>query len=280
MANYQKILERLNRRKDYIELNRKCKVVFVGLFGSQNYGLDDNDSDIDCVVVTMPSLDDLISGKTDVKTLTQSEFSSDSSDDGQVKLMDIRDFAKQLAKGSFVNLEALFSDYVIVDDSFRDFYNVRNKIYDRYIWHYQNAVYGAIHHILNYYEMNACSNEENKQSKRMYEALRLKNLYNQLMDKSDVESNSRPEFYIANLSERCSIGNVKCGVLDSAQFFDNVKDIEAPSTKEPKVVEPLCGFNIQILANLTIKNSITGNLYRNNYAASSVSCAKTSYTTA
>lgn len=276
MANYQKILKRLNRRKDYIELNRKCKVVFVGLFGSQNYGLDDNDSDIDCVVVTMPSLDDLISGKTDVKTLTQAEFSSDSSDDGQVKLMDIRDFAKQLAKGSFANLEALMSDYVIVEKSFTDFYNERFKIYMRYVWNYQNAVYGAIHNLLKQYNVHTDDVDKTRQQKRMYEMLRLNVLYEQVMD-GDI---AYPEFYIKDLYTRCLIGGVKCGSLDSDKFLDDVTAIEAPSTEEPKIAEPLCGFNVQLLANLTIKNSITGNLYRNDCVACSVNCAKTSYTTA
>lgn len=276
MANYQKISKRLNRRKDYIELNRKCKVVFVGLFGSQNYGLDDNDSDIDCVVVTMPSLDDLISGKTDVKTLTQAEFSSDSSDDGQVKLMDIRDFAKQLAKGSFANLEALMSDYVIVEKSFTDFYNERFKIYMRYVWNYQNAVYGAIHNLLKQYNVHTDDVDKTRQQKRMYEMLRLNVLYEQVMD-GDI---AYPEFYIKDLYTRCLIGGVKCGSLDSDKFLDDVTAIEAPSTEEPKIAEPLCRFNVQLLANLTIKNSITGNLYRNDCVACSVNCAKTSYTTA
>lgn len=272
MANYHKILKRLNRRKDYIELNRKCKVVFVGLFGSQNYGLDDNDSDIDCVVVTMPSLDDLISGETGVKTLTQAEFSSDSSDDGQVKLMDIRDFAKQLAKGSFANLEALMSDYVIVEKSFTDFYNERFKIYMRYVWNYQNAVYGAIHNLLKQYNVHTDDVDKTRQQKRMYEMLRLNVLYEQVMD-GDI---AYPEFYIKDLYTRCLIGGVKCGSLDSDKFLDDVTAIEAPSTEEPKIAEPLCGFNVQLLANLTIKNSITGNLYRNDCVACSVNCTKTS----
>ena len=257
MGKHQRILAKLKFRKEYIELNRKCKVAFVGLFGSQNYGLDDSDSDIDCVMVTMPSLDGLISGKTEVKTLTSTEFSPDTYDDGQVKLMDIRDFAKQLAKGSFVNLEALFSDYVIVDDSFRDFYNVRQEIYERYLWHYQNAVYGAIHNILNDYERNSCANDEMKrQSKRMYEALRLKNLYNQLMNKDNARLKACPEFYIADLSERCFIGNVKSGVLDSGQFFDKTKIIEPPTKDEPSVPN---WFDVISFANGVVKKYI---LYR------------------
>lgn len=276
MGNYAYIQHVLKERKDYIERTRGCKIVFIGLFGSQNYGLDSSFSDIDCVVVTMPSLDDLISGTTDVKTLTSGEFTFNKSDDGQVKLMDLRDFAKQLSKGSFTNLEALMSDYVIVDKSFTDFYNERFKIYMRYVWNYQNAVYGAIHNLLKQYNAHTDDVDKTRQQKRMYEMLRLNVLYEQVMDCDTAY----PEFYIRDLYIRCLIGSVKCGSLDSDKFLDDITAIEAPSAEEPTIAEPLCGFNVQLLANLTIKNSITGNLHRNDCAVSSASCAKTSYTTA
>lgn len=276
MGNYVYIQHVLKERKEYIEKTRGCKIVFIGLFGSQNYGLDSDFSDIDCVAVTMPSLDDLISGAPDVKTLTPGEFTFDESDDGQVKLMDLRDFAKQLSKGSFTNLEALMSDYVIVDKSFADFYNERFKIYMRYVWNYQNSVYGAIHNLLKQYNAHTDDVDKTRQQKRMYEMLRLNMLYDQVMD-GDI---AYPEFYIRNLYTRCLIGSVKCGSLDSDKFLDDVTAIEAPSAEEPKIAENLCGFNVQLLANLTIKDSITGNLHRNDCAVSSASCAKTSYTTA
>lgn len=276
MGNYTYIQHILKERKDYIERTRGCEIVFIGLFGSQNYGLDDSFSDIDCVAVTMPSLDDLISGVPNVKTLTPGEFTFNKSDDGQVKLMDLRDFAKQLSKGSFTNLEALMSDYVIVEKSFTDFYNERFRIYMRYVWNYQNAVYGAIHNLLKQYNAHTDNVDKTRQQKRMYEMLRLNVLYEQVMD-GDI---AYPEFYIKDLYTRCLIGGVKCGSLDNDKFLDDVTAIEAPSTEEPTMAEPLCGFNVQILANLTIKNSITGNLYRNDCVVSSASCAKTSYTTA
>lgn len=277
MANYQYIKMILEQRKYFIEESRKCHICFIGLFGSQNYGLDDETSDIDCVAVTVPSLDELISGNPSVKTLEPSEFSHNpNKDNGTVKLMDLRDFAKQLSKGSFANLEVLMSDYVIVEKSFTDFYNERFKIYMRYVWNYQNAVYGAIHNLLKQYNIHTDDVDKTRQQKRMYEMLRLNVLYEQVMD-DDI---AYPEFYIKDLYTRCLIGGVKCGILDSDKFLDDVTAIEAPSTEEPKIAEPLCGFDVQLLANLTIKNSITGNLYRNDCVACSVNCAKTSYTTA
>lgn len=277
MANYQYIKMILEQRKYFIEGNRRCHICFIGLFGSQNYGLDDGTSDIDCVAVTVPSLDELIAGTPSVKTLEPSEFSRNPNEDnGTVKLMDLRDFAKQLSKGSFVNLEALMSDYVIVEKSFTDFYNERFKIYMRYVWNYQNAVYGAIHNLLKQYNVHTDDVDKTRQQKRMYEMLRLNVLYEQVMD-GDI---AYPEFYIKDLYTRCLIGGVKCGSLGSDKFLNDITAIEAPSTKEPKVAEPLCGFNVQLLANLTIKNSITGNLYRNDCVACSVNCAKTSCTTA
>jgi len=276
MGNYTYIQHVLKERKDYIERTRGCKIVFVGLFGSQNYGLDGSSSDIDCVAVTMPSLDDLISGTPSVKTLCSEEFTSNKSDEGQVKLMDLRDFAKQLSKGSFTNLEALLSDYVIIDKSFIGFYNERFRIYLRYVWNYQNAVYGAIHNLLNQYKVHADDCDKSRQQKRMYEMLRLIELYEQVMDKD----RAYPEFYIKDLYSRCSIGRVKCGNEPSDKYLSDVEGIEAPSAKEPVIAEPLCGFSVQLLANLTIRDSITSSLYRNDCAVSSENCAKASYITA
>lgn len=257
MGKYQRILAKLRFRKEYIELNRKCKVAFVGLFGSQNYGLDDEESDIDCVMVTMPSLDELIGGKPDVKTLTSAEFSPDASDDGQMKLMDIRDFAKQLENGSFVNLETLFSDYIIVDDSFKDFYNCRNKIYKRYLWNYQNAVYGAVGNILRDYKRVKSSDDDSKdelrQSKRMYEILRLENFYAQLMNKSDIPAEYRPEFYITCLAERSLLGNIKYGLKDSGEFLEMAELISPPEAKAPDAPE---SFDVVLCANDAVKKYI------------------------
>ncbi len=249
MANYPYIKMILEQRKAFIEQNRKCHVCFIGLFGSQNYGLDDKDSDIDCVAVTTPSLDELIAGIPSVKTLEPPEFSCNpDKESGTVKLMDLRDFAKQLAKGSFTNLEALFSDYSVFDESFNAFYLQRFRIYDRYVWHFQNAVYGAIHNLLKQFD----SRNDDKQCKRVYEMLRLLDLYEQVMD----ENISYPRFYIADLNKRSRIGVIKAGDCHYTSYLNKIREIELPSVSMPELPKELAMFNVEDAAKVVIRDNI------------------------
>lgn len=249
MANYQYIKMVLEQRKSFIEQNRKCHICFIGLFGSQNYGLDDETSDIDCVAVTIPSLDELIAGIPNVKTLEPSEFSfNPDRDSGTVKLMDLRDFAKQLSKGSFVNLEALLSDYVFFDDTFRAFYLQRFRIYDRYVWNFQNAVYGGINHLLKQFD----AKDDDRQCKRVYEMLRLFDLYEQIMDNKC----SRPNFYISNLSKRSRIGLIKSGCDNYESDVEKIRSIVPPDKTMPEIPEELAMFNADAVAKVVIRDSI------------------------
>lgn len=249
MANYQYIKMVLEQRKFFIEHNRKCHICFIGLFGSQNYGLDDETSDIDCVAVTVPSLDELIAGIPSVKTLEPSEFSRNPSEDnGTVKLMDLRDFAKQLSKGSFVNLEALLSDYAFFDDTFNAFYLQRFKIYNRYVWHFQNAIYGGIHNLLKQFD----SKDDDRQCKRVYEMLRLLDLYEQVMDKNTAY----PNFYISNLSKRSHIGLIKSGYNNYESEVKKIRDIVPPDTTMPELPKELAMFSAEAAAKVVIRDSI------------------------
>lgn len=249
MANYQYIKMVLEQRKAFIMQNRKCHVCFISLFGSQNYGLDDKNSDIDCVAVTVPSLDELIAGIPNVKTLEPPEFSHNpNKESGTVKLMDLRDFAKQLAKGSFVNLEALLSDYALFDESFKAFYLQRFRIYDRYVWHFQNSVYGAIHNLLKQFD----SRNDDRQCKRVYEMLRLLDLYEQVMD----ENVAYPEFYIANLNKRSHIGLIKSGDNNYDTDVKRIREIEPPSTAMPELSKELAMFNAEDVAKVVIRDNI------------------------
>lgn len=249
MANYQYIRMVLEQRKYFIEGNRNCHICFIGLFGSQNYGLDDGTSDIDCVAVTVPSLDELIAGVPSVKTLEPSEFSRNPSEDnGTVKLMDLRDFAKQLSKGSFVNLEALLSDYAFFDDTFNAFYLQHFKIYGRYVWNFQNAIYGGIHNLLKQFD----SKDDDKQCKRVYEMLRLLDLYEQVMDKNTAY----PNFYISNLSKRSHIGLIKSGYNNYESDVKKIRDITPPDTTMPELSKEFAMFNAEAAAKVVIRDSI------------------------
>ena len=58
ISNYKKILEDLG-----------YKVIYIGLYGSQNYNVDDELSDIDCKAIILPTLHDIIFRKVTSKTI-------------------------------------------------------------------------------------------------------------------------------------------------------------------------------------------------------------------
>lgn len=58
-----KIMETLKFYKDSLE-KKGYKVLYIGLYGSQNYGVDDDKSDIDAKVIVLPTIDDIVFRKT------------------------------------------------------------------------------------------------------------------------------------------------------------------------------------------------------------------------
>ena len=79
-------------------------VLAVMLYGSQNYDLDTEDSDIDVKAILLPSLDDMIQNKSPISTSIEYE-------NGLIELKDIREFYKTIKKGNPAYLEVLVSDY-------------------------------------------------------------------------------------------------------------------------------------------------------------------------
>ena len=55
----KKILETLNYYKQLLE-QKGYKVIYVALYGSQNYNVDDEKSDIDAKAIVLPTLADII----------------------------------------------------------------------------------------------------------------------------------------------------------------------------------------------------------------------------
>ena len=104
----------MNNKRDF--LIEKCKdrykflketgynVLAVMLYGSQNYDLDTEYSDIDVKAILLPSLDDMIQNKNPVSTNIEYE-------NGLIELKDIREFYKTIKKGNPAYLEVLVSDY-------------------------------------------------------------------------------------------------------------------------------------------------------------------------
>ena len=103
MADNWKIKVRLEEAIKFLS-NMGYEVVTVNLYGSQNYGLDTENSDIDLKAVVLPSIDDIINNTQPVSTTV--EFK-----DGLIDVKDIRLMFENYKKQNTNYLETLFTPY-------------------------------------------------------------------------------------------------------------------------------------------------------------------------
>lgn len=96
LANYKKILE-----------DKGYDVVYIGLYGSQNYNLDDEESDIDVKAIVSLSLDDIINRKVISKTIE--------CENGNIDVKDLLTYYEVIRKGNFSYIEAIQTEYSIGD---------------------------------------------------------------------------------------------------------------------------------------------------------------------
>lgn len=109
-AKYTELMQKLRCKKKEAEDLSGYHIFLMILKGSQNYGCDDENSDIDAVAFFIPSLEKLIEGEMVSKKLTMS-------DGAFVELKDIRLFTDLMAKANPSYLELLYSPYQITDSA-------------------------------------------------------------------------------------------------------------------------------------------------------------------
>lgn len=92
-------------------------VMFTCLYGSQNYGLATETSDVDTESYIFPSIRDAAFHRP----LLSTELTAP--DGSHVEMKDYRDMLANVRKQSINFLETLFTPYVIVDENWQKFYN-------------------------------------------------------------------------------------------------------------------------------------------------------------
>lgn len=83
------------------------KVIYIGLYGSQNYNCDDEKSDIDVKAIILPSLHDIIFRKVTSKTI--------GCKNGNIDVKDLITFYDVIKKGNFSYIESIDTKYSIGD---------------------------------------------------------------------------------------------------------------------------------------------------------------------
>lgn len=105
----------------YKQFSKRFEIFGVFLKGSQNYGTSTEDSDVDLVVVTIPSFHDLAGEKIRGFYLDSFEKNFDE-EFGQITVRSIEDFFKEFLKPNIANHEFLFTNYTLLNDKYAGYW--------------------------------------------------------------------------------------------------------------------------------------------------------------
>lgn len=88
------------------------------LQGSQNYGVSDEESDIDSKLLVIPSLEDIVLNRKPVNHTLEMPGNQE-----HVDCKDVREYFKVFRKSNINFVEILFTDYYIVNDKYCDLWD-------------------------------------------------------------------------------------------------------------------------------------------------------------
>lgn len=116
----EKILERLKEQLDYvIQLGyNKERILGIFLYGSQNYGFANEDSDVDSKVIILPSFSDFCLKS---KNLVSVEEHMENGE--HIDIKDIRLLRENFMKQNINFVELLFTEYKILNPVYEDLFN-------------------------------------------------------------------------------------------------------------------------------------------------------------
>lgn len=122
MKTKEKYFKRLNEHMAYAKecLNLKDEqIVGIFLYGSQNYGTDGKDSDVDSHIVVLPTFEDFC---LDSKNLISKEILFGEQEE-HINVKDIRLYRENLLKQNINFIETLFTEYFILNPMYADLFD-------------------------------------------------------------------------------------------------------------------------------------------------------------
>lgn len=117
LVKYDNIMRRLHEHLQAV-LDQKLEWVGVFLQGSQNYGLDYEDSDIDTKVIVIPTFDDFVRNRKPIS------YTHEMPNKEHVDIKDIRLMFECFKKQNANFLEILFTKYRIINPKYRDIFQL------------------------------------------------------------------------------------------------------------------------------------------------------------
>jgi predicted nucleotidyltransferase len=227
-------------------------VLYIGLFGSQNYGLDDENSDIDLRAIVLPTLEQLIK-KERVSEHIETDL-------GLIDVKDVIDFHDVIIKGNFAYLEAIHTKWYIGDEYIRTLFgdiklNLRSL---------KGDMYGKAKAFISPYSTKEM--KKGYESKELYHLIRLLYLtQEQNTDISfvDYSNNEQVKQYLLDIKKN------KNDIIENLDFiditsFETIKEWIETVTKDliPKeynyktidIIDKVVDYTKKKIADTLIKN--------------------------
>lgn len=115
------IFKHLKVHYNYV-VDKKYNILFIALQGSQNYNLDDENSDVDSIAVVLPNYDDIVLGNV-IKSTTLILPNNE-----HIDIIDIRSLLEQWKKQNTHFLQILFTDYKILNKQYKEHIDIFFKM--------------------------------------------------------------------------------------------------------------------------------------------------------
>lgn len=109
----QAIMGRLKEHLESALAVKPCDWFVICLQGSHNYGMDDQESDIDSKMLTLPSLREIVLNEKPLNYVHIMENNE------HVDMKDVREYFKIFRKSNINFVEILFTDYWIVNEKYQ-----------------------------------------------------------------------------------------------------------------------------------------------------------------
>lgn len=110
----EEIFKKINIQKRYLE-EKGYNVLYIGLYGSQNYNLHDEHSDIDLRAIILPTLEQII--KRDTISIKYSN------EIGDIDVKDIMTYYEVVRKGNFSFIEPMQTKWFIGDKYIKELFS-------------------------------------------------------------------------------------------------------------------------------------------------------------
>ena len=216
------IIHELNRQTEIISKTiPNCRIIGTFLRGSQNYGLGNENSDIDSVVLIFPSREEFIMDKQ------ATNYTIDDGDN-KIQVLDIRLFFKQLRKSSPNCLELLFTKYSIINPDYALDWESIVKQREKIALYNMGRLFASLKGFI-WTNIKQFENVKDKRHKKAYQILRIGEMIQSLIEGKSYEESLKCKSKITKKIKNkeitglgnfpIEVGKMACAKIDKMSFL-------------------------------------------------------------